>query len=334
MNTELLFKIYDLHFKYGEQEVLFIENLEIESGKIIVLVGENGSGKTTLLKLLNGLLKPVSGVMRYFSGGEDEQDIAAMRMDSVFVHQDPYLFSGTVFQNVAYGLKARKVSRERIRREVIQNLQLMGLEGFETRRVSSLSSGERQRVAVARALVLKPRVLFLDEPTANMDPPSVELIEGLIDELVQKGTSVVLSSHHLGFAYRMCHRLVVLENGRVGLQNLNILKGRIAGQDDRFTYFETGGQLLRCPCQEGSFSAAVIPMDDVILSETRLHTSAQNNFRGTVKHVRREDNLCRITIDCGYSIEAHITEYSVEKLTVKPGRTLFIAFKASAVRLY
>lgn len=329
-----LFRLRDLGYAYGSQTAVEISALDLEERQIHAVAGPNGSGKTTLLKLLNGLLEPAGGEILFRGEPIDRKGYARIRGESVLVHQDPYLFDGTVAQNLAFGLKIRKLSSRLIQRRVEKKLSLVGLPGFEHRRARALSGGEKQRVAIARALVLDPKVLLLDEPTANVDTASIELLERLILRLADAGTTIIFSSHHLAFAYRLGTRLVFLEEGTVVPGRENIFKGAVENTDDRFTYFQMGTQTLRCPAQEGRFTTAVLPLDDVILSQERIHTSAQNQFLGRVVKVEKANHTVRVSLDCGFPVQALITEYSVDTLKVVPGEQFYVTFKASAIRLY
>jgi len=333
MSAEL-FRVESLKFAYESTEVLDLAHLEIGAGGVTVLIGHNGSGKTTLLKLLNGLLAASGGRIFYNGKPLDSQSLPELRRQSVLVHQDPYLFDGNVYSNVSYGLRVRRVPAPDIRRKVDEVLKEVGLGGFEHRRAKRLSGGERQRVAIARALVLDPQVLMLDEPTSSVAADSIWLLERLILKLVEKRTTIIISTHQPAFAYRLGTRLAFLENGKLIAGRENIFKGAVESTDERFTYFRTGEHLLRCPAQEGDFITAVLPMDDVILSRQPIETSAQNQFRGTVTGVEPADSTFRISIDCGFTIQALITDYSVDTLRVAPGEDFFVTFKASAVRLY
>jgi tungstate transport system ATP-binding protein len=329
-----LFRVEDLRFAYDVDPVLELEELDIAAGGVAVLVGANGSGKTTLLKLLNGLLPARSGTILYRGQPLSSQVLPRLRRDSVLVHQDPYLFDGNVYGNVSYGLRVRRIPAPEVRRAVAAALGEVGLSGVEHRRARRLSGGERQRVAIARALALHPEVLLLDEPTANVDAGSIELLERLVLDLVAGGKTVIISTHHPAFAYRLGTQLVFMEEGRLAPGRENIFKGASESTDTRFSYFRTASQLLRCPAQEGSFSTAVLAMDDVILSRSRIQTSAQNQFSGNVVRVEKADHEARVSLDCGFQVQALITEYSVESLKVVPGERFFVTFKASAIRLY
>jgi len=334
MQTDPLFHAESLRFAYDADPVLDLADLEISSGGVTVLIGPNGSGKTTLLKLLNALLPVSKGRILYRGRPLNAPTIPRLRRESVLVHQDPYLFDGSVYGNVSYGLKVRHAPADRVRKAVADALQRVGLHGFEHRRARRLSGGERQRVAIARALVLDPKVLFLDEPTANVDADTIELLERLVVRLNEGGTTVIISTHHPAFAYRLGTRLVFMDEGRLVPGRENIFKGEVEARDESFTYFRTGAKVLRCPAQEGGFTTAVLPLDDVILSTERIQTSAQNQFPGTVTRVETVDHTVRVSLDCGFPVQALITEYSVNTLKVVPGSNFFVTFKASAIRLY
>jgi tungstate transport system ATP-binding protein len=334
MRTDPLFRVESLSFAYDSVPALNLSTLEMPIGGITVLIGPNGSGKTTLLKILNGLLPLSKGEILYRGRPLDSPTITRLRQESVLVHQDPYLFDGSVYGNVSYGLRLRRFPAHRVELAVAESLQRVGLSGFEHRRARRLSGGERKRVAIARALVLNPKVLLLDEPTSDVDTDSIELLERLVLRLTEGGTSVIMSTHHPAFAYRLGTHLVFMDEGGLVAGRENIFKGVVEATDESFTYFRTGTRILRCPAQEGRFTTAVLPIDDVILSRQRISTSAQNQFQGTVRRVDRIDHTVRVSLDCGFSVEARITEYSVESLKVVPGETFFVTFKASAIRLY
>jgi len=332
MSDRPLFHIEDLRFAYPDKFELAIDRLDINPGAVTVLIGENASGKTTLLKLLNGLLRPGAGTLAYDGAAGRATFLSRVRRDCVLVHQDPYLFTGTVFQNVAYGLKVRKTPRPVIRDRVARSLTMLGLEGAAHRRASELSGGERQRVAIARAAVLDPKVLLLDEPTANIDRQSIGYIERLLLSLKDRGAAAVVSSHHRGFAYRVCDNIVLLEEGRVVPHAVNVLKGETTGHDDSFTYFRTGSAALRCPVLGAECGTAAIALEDVILAEEAVHTNAQNCFRGTVTRIEKENGRLRVTVDCGFPLAAYVSPMT--GLSPERGQALHVSFKASAVRLY
>lgn len=198
---------------YGEKEVLNIESLKISRGKICGIMGPSGAGKSTLLRIINGLEKPTSGSICFDGKKVSFPPELSLRRRMTMVFQKPVLFSTTVYNNVIYGLKVR--GREN-RQKVLQAIEFVGLKGMEKRNALSLSGGEAQRIALARAIVLEPELLLLDEPTANLDPANVEIIENLLLELnSKKNTTILIVTHNIFQAKRISEEVVFMKNGFV-----------------------------------------------------------------------------------------------------------------------
>jgi len=329
-----LFSVSGLRARFDGRTVLSVDALSMEEGQVTVLVGDNGSGKTTLLRILNGLIPPDEGRVEFRGRPLQGEGLAEARAASVLVHERPLLFRGSVGFNVEYGLRRRGLSRREARKRAAEALTRVNLPGFESRRATGLSGGERQRVALARALALSPRVLLLDEPTANVDAVSKREIEAIIGRARDEGASVVMSTHDRDLAYRVCDRLVRLEDGVPGEVEENILKGRIEKTDEEFAYFRAGEALLRCPSRQGEFVVAVLPFDKLILSRQPLASSARNQLHGTVTSVQRGPALLRVVVDCGVPLTALVTREAAREIGVEPGARCVVTFKASAVRLH
>ena len=329
MNAEVAVAVRNLRFAYQVHEDsqfdLSIDSLNISSGRVTVLAGENGSGKTTLLKIIAGLISSYQGLVE-LEIGDDQR--------CVLVHQNPYLLGGSVHRNVSYGLRIKKTPEPVVRRAVENSLKRVGLSGYEKKRISSLSGGERRRVSLARALAVGSTLLLLDEPTTSVDKKNIELLVDLAKDLTCSGTTVVVTSHDMPFAYRICDEMLLLDHGRITLTEQNILKGNIRRTDDSFIYFGTGNGMIRCPAQDGDFSTAVIPIADVILSPGAVETSAQNQIPGVVTDIEKTGNRYRVTIDCGFPVSSYVTGYSIEHLHVTIGMQIYVIFKASAIKLY
>lgn len=212
-----LFRLESVRKHYGEKVVLDIPALEIREGSFHFLAGPNGSGKSTLLGILAFLLPPTSGDLHY-SGARVEWSgggLVALRREVTLLHQSPYLFDGTVLSNVAYGLRVRGVDGETRKTRIGEALKMVGLEGFGERKARALSGGESQRVALARALAPAPRVLLLDEPLANVDRESTEVIRAVIAGLTARGTTVIMTTHDPDGTGRLPGDVIRLEEGRL-----------------------------------------------------------------------------------------------------------------------
>lgn len=212
-----IYRLDSIRKCYGSNVALDIEELTIAEGRLYTLTGANGAGKSTLLSILAFLAPPTSGEVFY--GGKrvvrDPDSIVEYRRKVTLLHQSPYLFGGTVYDNVAFGLKARGIQGETRQRRVDKALDEVGLQGFHDRKARELSGGEAQRVAMARALVLEPEVLLLDEPLANIDRGTTGLLETVIASLPLRGTTVVLITHDPDQPDRLNGESIVLEGGKV-----------------------------------------------------------------------------------------------------------------------
>jgi tungstate transport system ATP-binding protein len=192
----LLLSAHALHKRHGERLLFDIDRLDIAAGAAYVLTGANGSGKSTLLRMLGGLERcPASAVE--FDGRRQPlyPYPRQLRHAIVYVHQHPIMFSTSVGHNIAYGLLARGGARRALRGCIDEAMAWAGVTHLRENNPARLSGGEKQRVALARARVLQPRLLLLDEPTANLDGAAREQVLNLIPTLIDQGTSVIMACH-------------------------------------------------------------------------------------------------------------------------------------------
>ncbi|MEM2364488.1 MAG: phosphate ABC transporter ATP-binding protein [Candidatus Bathyarchaeia archaeon] len=202
-----------LEKEYGPIKALDSVTLDFDAGKIVALLGINGSGKTTLLRVLAGLEEPSRGEIlldgRRMRGSD-------LRKVSTMVFQKAVMFDMSVYDNVAFGLRVRGIGEGEIERRVLRALASVGMEDLRERRARKLSGGEQQRVALARAFAIEPKVLLLDEPTANLDPANSAIIESAIRR-VGRGEDriVILATHNLYQAKRLADEVVHMHAGRV-----------------------------------------------------------------------------------------------------------------------
>lgn len=214
MTPNPCYTLLDIGHSYGGREVLRIPRLEINAGEILAVVGPSGAGKSTLLRLLNFLEAPTRGQV-IFDGHEfsaDRQMPLTVRRRVTTVSQRPMLLNRSVQANVEYGLRLRG-HRANVP-AALAAIEQVGLLGLTRQPALTLSGGEAQRVALARALVLRPAVLLLDEPTANLDPYNVALIENTVRDLNrQHHTTLVLVTHNLFQAQRLAQRVAFLLDG-------------------------------------------------------------------------------------------------------------------------
>jgi tungstate transport system ATP-binding protein len=206
--------LLDLEMRMGGRPLLDIARFELPTASCTVLSGRNGAGKTTLLKIAAGLLRP--DALRICSGGA-VLDWAAgrsvLRTHSIYMHQHAYMFDRDVSANVAYGLRRGGAPASECAKAVRTALEWAGLDHLAGRNARHLSGGERQRLALARARVLSPEVLLLDEPTTNMDEEATEQSLFLIRRMVSEGMGIVVASHDRRIVGQLADRHLNLADG-------------------------------------------------------------------------------------------------------------------------
>ena len=216
-----LLSIERLQKQFGARALLDIHNLVIERASAYVLTGSNGSGKSTLLRILSGLESADVARMQYM--GTDcvlSPYPLRLRQTVVYVHQHPVMFSGSVAANIGYGLKARGMSAAEMTDRIEHAMDWAGVLHLRQSNCATLSGGEKQRIALARARVLAPTLLLLDEPTANLDGAAREQVIALIPTVVQEGSSIVMA----------CHDRDLI--GLPGVQRLKLRDGRLEVRGD------------------------------------------------------------------------------------------------------
>lgn len=224
--------------EFGGKVVLDTGCGEIMHGRSTAIIGPNGAGKSTLLSVIAGILPQTSGTVYYDGSGAFPQNDVSM------VFQDPYMISTTVEKNIIYPLKIRGVDKREREKRAEFLLAELGLEKLRKQHAWKLSGGEKQKVALARALSFRPKLLLLDEPTANIDPYTTSEIENMLDSIrAKEDTTVVIVTHNLAQAARMCDRLIMMYAGDVieSGECMQILK---APSDDKTRRFVQGEILI------------------------------------------------------------------------------------------
>jgi len=332
------FELQDIIHRYGERKALEIAHLALEGGEIYGFVGPNGSGKTTLLYIMNLLLRPTYGEV-FFEGKpiyEDTNWRSSAQRKMTMVLQNPYLFDATVEKNIEYPLKLRGLPKRERLGIVGDILDEVGLAGFEKRRARQLSGGETQLVALARALALSPRVLFLDEPTANVDAKRIHQLENIMAKVNrQRATTVVLTTHNLNQAYRIADRVFSLFEGRLVSPVMhNLFKGAIRTSPEA-TYFDTGKIRIQIPSEykDSESGHASVNPDEIILSRKPFVSSARNTFAGVIIQISSREGKVHLEINSGELFRVEITNQSFREMGLNLGSRVYLTFKATSVHI-
>jgi len=356
-----LLTMQGLRHSYDGRPVLGVESLEVLEGEILAIVGPNGSGKSTLLRIVNLLERPTRGEIEFWNGSRlsgmsrGERKELARQMAMIF--QEPLLFRRTVRENVAYGLKVRRVPRDERRVQVGEMLARLNLVDLAERDALTLSGGEAQKVALGRAMVLKPRLLLLDEPLASLDMPSRREMRTYISRLVREmGVTAIYVSHDYHEVLEIADRLAViiggtlLQTGKPGevfgrpvngavaefLGAENLLEGEVTSCREGAARISVSGLELEalCDLSPGSRVKVLIHPEEVaLLSGVGEAGSVRNRLRARVLEVREIGGMVRVRLDCGFPLVAHITRASREEMGVEPGREFTAAVKATALHV-
>jgi tungstate transport system ATP-binding protein len=340
-----------------------VERLEVQQGEVLAVLGPSGSGKSVLLRTLNLLERPSGGSVRFY--GQDvtglegrERTAVTRRMAMVF--QDPLLFHGTVAGNVAYGLKVRKVAAQERAGRIADMLAVVGLGDRSGAYVQGLSGGEAQRVAVARALVIEPEVLLLDEPFANLDAPTRRVLQEETREILRdRGMTAVFVTHDQDEASRMGDRILVLHDGSIaqegGVREIfyrpatefvarfvgmdNVYEGLVEACEEGLARVSVQGRELFAVAEirRGEKVKVGIRPEDVTLvpaDEVDRPTSSRNAFTGKVTDVEARGPVARVTVACPFPLVAAITTRSLDELEIAEGVEIGVRFKATALVIF
>ena len=338
--------------------VLDIGALTLGAGAVLALIGPNGSGKTTLLKTLASLQEPATGSFQFQGrplASRPEREAYRKRVTMVF--QEPLLFDTTVARNLEAGLKLHGVPGPERQLRVLAAARTFGIEPLLERQARKLSGGEAQRASLARAFVLEPEILFLDEPFSALDPPTREaLLDDLGAALRRTRTTAVLATHDQVEALQLADRLAVMHLGRIvqsgpGEEVVNhpvnefvaefvgmevVLPGRVTATGMGLCRVAVAGQVLEAvgsPAMGEAVLLGIRPEHVTLAVHPGPATSARNCFPGTVTRIVPRGPFFKVELDCGFWVAAFVTPRSLEELALAPGSAVSASFKATALHL-
>lgn len=325
-----VYQLEKINRSYQDKTILESIDLTFEQGKIYALVGENGSGKTTLLDTLALLEAPQAGTLFFqnkkvrFKGA-----LPSLRRQISFCLQQPFLFRTSVYNNIAFGLKTDK------KEKVAKISQLFDLTNLLSKRATTLSGGEAQKVALARTFILETPVVLLDEPTANLDEASIETLNSLMTKLKNKGTTIILASHRVNNAYQLADEVITLYDGQAFPQSHpNFFSGQIV-QENGLKTLKINDQVsfVLATDKHGSVKVSIDPKE-IIVSREKFQSSARNCLTGKVSSIIDEGSIVKLTADCGLKLVSQITHKSLEELGINVGQQVYLTFKTSSIKVY
>jgi len=359
-------EVNNLQVKRGQSLVVDVAHLTVQSQEVLAIIGPNGAGKTTLLLTLAMLHPPTSGEI-IFEGQKisprinlSKRNLLNLRRRMAVVFQEPLLFDTTVFENVASGLKVRRITRNELKDRVFGWLDQLGIAHLAKRSARTLSGGEAQRVNLARAFVLHPQILFMDEPLAALDPLTKEKLIQDLEIIFQKTKITALFvTHDRNEAMRLGHRVGVMIRGKimqldppakvfsfpangevarfVGVEN--ILQGQVVSQQNGLAQVDIMGTNIHIAGDNvhvGENLLVCLRPEDITLTNLEAMknpSSARNRLLGVVVNIIPLGSLYKIILQCGFPLVALVTKQSLSELSLKKGQEVLACFKATAAHI-
>lgn len=348
-----MLKIQGIKHKAGSFELGPL-NLKVEGGDYWVIAGPSGAGKSMLLEVLAGIREAHEGEIFLKSENVTRQPAQVRRFGLVF--QDMALFPHlTVAQNIAYPLRMQGITKEETEKEIKHWAEVTGVETLLHRRPGSLSGGEARRVAIARTLALRPRLLLLDEPFSGVDAEMRHLLYQVLRNLRQPELPIIHVTHDPDEALSLATHLAVIKQGQL-MQAGPIQEVFLRPADDFVARYAGIRNFYPCELQPGPGEGLAwahldanhriclpapsrmgrghisIPAADILLSKEKFTSSARNLFYGTITELVPVRHGVEVAIDCGFPLAALISHSALRELELKPGAPVWATFKASAVQ--
>jgi len=344
--AEILVK--DLWIELGEFSLKGV-TVHVLDGDYYVVFGPSGAGKTILIEAIAGIWKPDRG--RIFIDGKDVTEEPPEKRGVSIVYQDLMLFpTMNVYDNIAFGLRVKKVPEEEIRKRVLEVAEMLEIENLLERDPKTLSGGEKQRVALARALAIEPKAVLLDEPTASIDVNMRREIRRILRKLNEAGTTIVHVTHFVEELMSLANRVAILKEGRLlyegplGEEMFSKEEvARLIGAHNVFKGTYLGGEppkvkvgdlvfYVNFKADPGSTVTFTVPPESVVLSKEKIESSMRNCVLGEIYDYEVKGNRVDVYVDCGEKIVSEITFSSWKQMNLRVGEKVYVYFKASSAR--
>ncbi len=329
-------------------------NTDVNEGEYFIILGPSGSGKTMLLELIAGMWSPDSG--KIYINNKDVTKLPPENRGVGFVYQNYMLFPHkTVYENISFGLNIRKVPKKEIKSKVEEMMNLLGISNLSNRLPRTLSGGEQQRTALARALIIQPQVLLMDEPLSSLDRNTRDDLVQELKRIHKKFNITIMHvTHNFDEALQLADRVAIMKKGTISqvgdidevfrhpkdefvadfVGTENILKGFAKDGNDSLTFVDTGNITIESTDKKTGDVHATIRPEDITLSTDKVPTSARNVFKGHIKEIYDLGTIIKLTVDVGESVVLVLTRQSFIDLELNIGKKVYIYFKATAVNLF
>ena len=339
----MIYTISDLTKIYGSRTVLDIPRLDIEQEHIYALLGPNGAGKTTLLNIFGFLDAPTAGEIRYRLQAVrySEPDLQRLRKEVILVDQHPILFTTTVYKNIEFGLRIRKISPKVRERIIAESLDMVGMHDFTRAPAQNLSGGETQRVAIARALALSPNVFLCDEPTSSVDVENQNIIINILQQINDlKKITVVFTTHDRSQAARLAHHTLVLNRGRVApTMYENIFRGVLQDVSPTESLCVIH-EKIRLPIDRDQIQGknqtvrVLIDPQKIDLVRPAENNSDSNCTHGRVVQIMEENGNIRIVVDAGVWVALLVSKVRYNEISPSVGEYVEFHIPPEAIQIF
>jgi molybdate transport system ATP-binding protein/molybdate/tungstate transport system ATP-binding protein len=334
--------------------VLRNATLDIDKGEYLVIIGPTGAGKTILLETIAGIYPPDTGTI--VLNGNDITRLPPRERNICVVYQDYMLFSHlSVEDNIGFGLVSRKMPKDEIKKRVVGAAKLLSIDHLLHRSPDTLSGGEQQRAAIARAIVMEPVLLLLDEPLSALDGQTRAMLQKELRRLHELyGITVVHVTHNFEEVFALADRVAVMNKGEIvqcghpdevfrkpncafianftGVEN--IFRGTCTPQEGASAITVDGVTIISGTCTHGGEVYLTVRPEDILISKEPINSSARNSFRGKITDIVNNGTVMKVTIDAKIPFVSVLTRQGYDNMQIKEGNEVYITFKASAVHVF
>lgn len=323
-----IYELHDIRFAYDDKTVLSLPELWIHGQQVTALIGPNGCGKSTLLNLLSLTLTPQQGDIVFMGEKVSGKNRRNLLREIGYLPQNPFMFRGTVGDNLLLALKFHGVKPSQGSQKIDDALAQFGIGHLVNHQANSLSGGERQKTALARALITEPYVLLMDEPFNYLDHSSNQLMEQFISGFLdQAQQTLIFSTHNRLQGLALAGPVISLVQGtQVDSPLINLFGGTTQGNS-----FDTGKLLIRLPGDVCDCRHISIDPHEIVLSRTPLISSIRNQFSGRITSISEEAGKVCVEVSGDEKFLALITHEALQDLNLRLGETIWVNFKSNSI---